>query len=79
MDIPAQIKKACVFAGNQKQLAEMLGVTPPTVNQWVSGNRPIPIEKCVAIERATNGHITRKDLRPDDWEKIWPELSEKAP
>lgn len=29
---------------------------------------------CVAIERATNGQVTRKDLRPDDWRLIWPEL-----
>lgn len=30
---------------------------------------------CVAIELATDGRVTRKDLRPDDWALIWPELS----
>lgn len=29
---------------------------------------------CVAIERATSGHVTRKTLRPADWQDIWPEL-----
>lgn len=31
-------------------------------------------ELCVNIERATSGAITRRDLRPDDWHRIWPEL-----
>lgn len=31
---------------------------------------------CVAIERATGGAVTRKDLRPNDWQDIWPELSQ---
>lgn len=31
-------------------------------------------ELCVNIERATNGEITRRDLRPDDWHRIWPEI-----
>lgn len=29
---------------------------------------------CVDIERATHGAVTRRDLRPDDWHRIWPEL-----
>jgi DNA-binding transcriptional regulator YdaS (Cro superfamily) len=35
-------------------------------------------ENCVVIERATGGLVTRKDLRPDDWERIWPELAMSA-
>lgn len=31
---------------------------------------------CVLIERATGGQVTRKDLRPDDWQDIWPELAQ---
>ena len=31
-------------------------------------------ELCVNIERATGGIITRRDLRPDDWYRIWPEI-----
>lgn len=29
---------------------------------------------CTQIEIQTKGEITRKDLRPDDWQEIWPEL-----
>lgn len=58
-------------------LASKLGVTPGFVSQWRTGVRPIPIERCAAIEKATGGAVTRKDLRPDDWNLIWPELTEK--
>lgn len=33
------------------------------------------MERCAAIEAATHGEVTRRDLRPDDWEQIWPELA----
>jgi len=36
----------------------------------------VPIARCLAIERATSGAVTRRDLRPDDWQDIWPELAE---
>jgi DNA-binding transcriptional regulator YdaS (Cro superfamily) len=51
-----------------------LGVTPTTVSEWRSGKRPVPIERCVDIERITGGVVTRQHLRPDDWHRIWPEL-----
>ena len=58
-------------------LAKKLGVKPPTIRQWVIGKRPVPIERCVSIEHITNGQVTRKDLRPEDWRDIWHELIEK--
>ncbi|HDR9439500.1 helix-turn-helix domain-containing protein [Burkholderia multivorans] len=30
---------------------------------------------CVAIERESAGSVTRRDLRPNDWQDIWPELA----
>lgn len=72
-----QIEKACSIVGGQTALAKAIGVTTPTVNQWVSGIRPVPVERCVAIELATGGKVSRKHLRPNDWKKIWPELESK--
>lgn len=68
------IQKACEVVGSQKSLADILEVTPATISQWVSCHRPIPIERCPAIEKATDGQVSRRDLRPDDWWLIWPEL-----
>lgn len=60
--------------GASASLAARIGVTPGFISQWRSGHRPVPIERCAEIEAATDGVVTRKDLRPDDWQKIWPEL-----
>ena len=56
-------------------LAKAINVPPALLSQWRTLARPVPIEKAVAIEQATNGLVTRKDLRPDDWRSIWPELA----
>lgn len=62
--------------GRQVALAHALGIQPPVVAGWLSGRRPVPIVHCVAIERATAGAVTRRDLRPDDAHLIWPDLAD---
>ncbi|MNF93491.1 hypothetical protein D3C84_761700 [compost metagenome] len=39
------------------------------------GHKHPSAEIAARIEHATGGAVTRKDLRPDDWAKIWPELA----
>lgn len=58
--------------------AEKIGVSPAFVSHWRTGFRPVPVERCAAIEQATDGAVTRQELRPDDWAAIWPELAEKV-
>jgi DNA-binding transcriptional regulator YdaS (Cro superfamily) len=65
--------------GAQTELARAVGAQPQLVWQWSRGVRKIPIERCMPIERATNGAVTRRDLRPDDWQEIWPELATTNP
>lgn len=72
------IQKTIEAIGGLTALANLLDVKPPTVSQWKSGDRPVPIQFCKKIEIATNGKVTCKDLRPNDWESIWPELKNKA-
>ncbi len=63
------------LAGNSNAgLAAALGVPAPLVSQWRTRTRPVPLERCSAIERATDGAVRRWDLRPNDWWEIWPEL-----
>ena len=62
--------------GLASELARALDVTPVLISQWANGVRPIPVERCTAIERATKRVVTRQDLRHDDWHLIWPELAE---
>jgi len=54
--------------GAQTELAKKLGVTVTQVNHWSHGVRPIPVARCVEIEKATKGIVRCEDLRPDiDW------------
>ena len=61
--------------GRSTALAKAIDVPPSFVSKMVSGDKAVPLERCVAIEVATHGAVTRQDLRPDDWQKIWPELA----
>ena len=51
------------LGAGQAGIARLLGVTPQAVNQWVSGNRPVPPRHVLAIEAATG--VSRHKLRPD--------------
>lgn len=62
--------------GRGVELASAIVAPPSLVSQWGTGLRPVPIERCLPIERATAGAVTRKDLRPDDWPEIWPEAAQ---
>ena len=81
MDINTYLSRA--GAETAVALAAAIGVNPDQVRQWRhrhAGRRPDP-RYCVSIERATAGMVTRQELRPDDWHRIWPELigTEGAP
>jgi DNA-binding transcriptional regulator YdaS (Cro superfamily) len=69
------IEKACLIADGQGKLAAILGISIAAVHQWVVGVRKVPAIHCATIEKHTG--ICRKDLRPDDWQKFWPELADK--
>ena len=68
------IQQAIKFFGSQADMADAMNVKQPTVSEWARGARPVPIERCVDLERLTKGAVKRWDLRPDDWHRIWPEL-----
>lgn len=60
--------------GRTNALAALLGVSGSLVTQWGNGNKGVSAERAVDIERATDGEVTRRDLRPADWWLVWPEL-----
>ncbi|AZY52815.1 transcriptional regulator [Bordetella avium] len=61
--------------GSALVLAKQLGVKPVSISLWCSGARKVPAQRCIAIEQATGGAVTRADLRPDDWPLVWPEYT----
>ena len=64
----------CGARGRLVGLASAIDMSPAYLSQIANGTRPAQAAVCVAIERATGGQVTRRDLRPCDWHLIWPEL-----
>ena len=76
MQYKSPVDHAAQMVGGLTALARLLGVSVPTVHEWKTNKRPVPISRCFGIENVTNGAVTRQQLRPDDWQNIWPELAQ---
>ncbi len=63
--------------GNTVKTASALNISIQAVCNYRDG-RTVPEKLCVKIEQDTEGKFTRKQLRPDDWQLIWPELQKAA-
>lgn len=66
------LRRAIKIIGSQEKLAEKLGITQGAVSHWFNKNIGLvpPIDYVVEIEKATNGQVTRYELRPDFFESI---------
>lgn len=68
------IRTACEVVEGQANLARLLRVSAPTVNEWVKGSRPVPQRRCPEIERVTSeaGRRVRcEDIHPGlDWDLL---------
>jgi DNA-binding transcriptional regulator YdaS (Cro superfamily) len=47
-----------------RQVAGLCGLSVQAIYKWEKSGR-IPAEYCRTLERATNGQVTRYELRPD--------------
>lgn len=63
--------------GTAAEIARKLNTKLSNFSAWTHERKKVPIRHCLKIEKLTNGAVTRKDLRPDDWAEIWVELAEQ--
>jgi len=73
------IAQAISNFGSQVAMAEGIGVTQPTVSEWLRGERPVPPKRAVKIAAhplnlKADRPVQRWELRPDDWWEQWPDL-----
>jgi len=55
------LENAITAAGGTAALARAINVTPQAISQWDR----VPAERVIAVEEATEGKVSRSDLRPD--------------
>lgn len=57
--------KAIDLTGGQSALARAIGKRQSHIWTWLNRDRRVPAEAVIPIERATDGQVTRHQLRPD--------------
>jgi DNA-binding transcriptional regulator YdaS (Cro superfamily) len=58
------LDRAIEAVGGVVKLAALIGLKPNVVSNWRLRGQ-VPADRCLAIESATGGLVTRHDLRPD--------------
>lgn len=74
MDLKNYISNGNTFAG----LAKIVKKPASLLSQISCGTRSCNPALAVQIELATNGEVGRSELRPNDWQLIWPELTKAS-
>lgn len=59
----------------QERMASACDTSVGYLRKAHSAKEKLRPELCVKIEQVTARAVTRKDLRPDDFQSIWPELA----
>lgn len=62
----------------RERFASRCNTTRGHLQNVMYGVRSCAPELAVLIEVNTDGAVTRRDLRPDDWLAIWPELERRT-
>ena len=59
------LRRAVIIIGSQKKAADVVGVKQPTISWTLNSGERVPAEWCIPLEVATDGIVTRHQLRPD--------------
>jgi len=65
--------------GEQRDFATKCCTSVEYLRKAISKKQKLGPALSVLIESSSDGSVSRKDLHPDDWQKIWPELNSIAP
>lgn len=63
------LQRAIAIVGSGSELARRIGLTAWAVNKWNPDS--VPKDRCLDIEKATDGQVTAEELRPDiNWQYV---------
>lgn len=61
----------------QREFSKKCDTSLEYLRKAISKKQKLGAVLSVSIEKNSGGSVSRKDLHPSDWEKIWPELDHK--
>jgi DNA-binding transcriptional regulator YdaS (Cro superfamily) len=68
------VGRAVAIKGSQAKLATAMGCSQQYISWLLKEAGQISAEMAVAVEKATEGHVSRSDMRPD----LFPRQPERA-
>lgn len=64
---------------HQRDYAARCKTSLSYLRKAISCKQSLGAALCVLLEVESNGAVSRKGLHPDDWQRLWPELSTAEP
>lgn len=74
-----EVARAIELSGGPAVVARALNVSTQTVCFYRDGQRRIKSDYGAVLELLSNSQVTRRDIWPVSWPRIWPELADPAP
>jgi len=75
---PKTFRDAIDFFGGVTKTAKALDISVQSASFYRDGERKVSPEVAAKVDVLTNGFVSRKDLFPNNWMVIWPELKDVA-
>ena len=76
--IQEAVSIAVAEAGSLAQFSRDVGVSINVAWQWKEGKRPVPAVHCQRVVQVAKNKISLKEVRPNDWKRLWPDLPAPA-
>ena len=72
--VTTEVARAIELSGGPAVVARALQVSTQTVCFYRDGERRLKTDHGAMLESICGGRVTRKDIWPKSWQRIWPEL-----
>lgn len=69
-------EKAPVTPAERAEIAALAGMNEQYLYQCITGRKAMKPLEALRIEGLSGGRLTRRDLRPNDYWLVWPDLPE---
>lgn len=76
--VPSVVARAIELAGGTVHVARSLNLSRQVVYFYGTGERRLNSDHAAALEALTGGQVTRQQMWPNSWKRIWPELATAA-